>query len=405
VQTPNTFVKLGLLGSAYVCQAVPVGFCWVGLPLILRQEGAGLQMIGWLALLYAPWALKFLWSPWVDRYYLPCLGRRRTWIFPLQWLAAISLVALAAFPPTRTPAACFFLLFCANLVYATNDIAVDGYATDILAPEDRSFGNGIQMGGGYLGQMLGGGLFVAVHGLWGWQNTLLAMAGFTFFLSLPMVFCREIPPVFPNAARELFVDAGQGLLSFFKAADTRWTLLWMALLGGLACGGLQMRVPLLSDLGFDESGTAAVMLRFGYPFGLAGTLAGALFLRRWGARLLLWVCGIFATGICLLTVQVVSGVLTAPGAVAAMIAWEQMMLGASQVLVYTVIMAASAGPRSGTHYAALCSSFHLIFLVQAPLAGILMDTLGYTGGYLFLAVLFPVLLVAASLIGTKINIG
>jgi len=405
METRNTGMKLGLLGTAYMCQAVPVGFCWVGLPLILRQEGAGLQMIGWLALLYAPWALKFLWSPWVDRYHLPCLGRRRTWIFPLQWLATVSLAALAAFSPTRTPAAGFLLLFFTNLVYATNDIAVDGYATDILTPEERPFGNGVQMGGGYLGQMLGGGLFVALHGLWGWQRTLLSMAGLTFFLSLPMVFCREIPPVFPKSTGDLPFDTGQGLIPFFKAAGTRRMLLWMVLVGTLACGGLQMRVPLLNDLGFDEAGTAALMLCFGYPFGLAGTLAGALFLHWSGPRPLLWVCGILATGICLLTVQVVSGPPPATGTVAGMIACEQVMLGAAQVLVYTVIMTASTGPRSGTYYAALCSSFNLIFLAQAPLAGMLMDTLGYAGGYMLLAILFPILLAAASFLCPKIKTG
>jgi hypothetical protein len=397
MQVSNTGTKLGLLGSAYVCQSVPVGFFWVGLPLILRQEGAGLQMIGWLALLYLPWAFKALWSPWVDRFYLPCLGRRRTWIFPLQWLAALLLATLAAVPPTRAPEACFFLLFLCNLVYATNDIAVDGYATDILAPEERPFGNGTQMGGGYLGQMLGGGLFVALHGLWGWQNTLLAMAGLTLLLSLPMVCCREIPAVIPKATgRDLPPDPGPGLISFFRSSGTRWILLWMILVGGLAYGGLQMRVALLSDLGFDEAGIAALMLCFGYPFGLAGTLAGALLLHRSGRLFLLWICGVLATGVCLLTVQVVSGTLSIPGAAAAMIACEQVMLGASQVLVYTVIMTASAGPRAGTHYAALCSSFHLIFLVQAPLVGFLMANLGYATGYGFLAVLFPLLLAGAS---------
>lgn len=379
-----------------------MGFFWVGLPLILRQEGAGLRMIGWLALLYLPWALKLLWSPWVDRYYLSFLGRRRTWIFPFQWLAAILLAVLAAFPPARNPGACFFLLFLSNLVYATTDIAVDGYATDILIPEERSYGNGVQMGGGYLGQMLGGGLFVTLHSFWGWQDTLLAMAGLTFFLSLPMVFCREIPATLPKVAgRELSPDTGQGLISFFKSSVTHWILVWMVLMGGLAYGGLQMRMPLLSDLGFKEPDIAALMLWFGYPFGLAGTLAGALLLRRLGTRVLMWICGVLATGVCLLTVQVLSGTLA--GSVAAMIACEQIMLDASQVMVYTVIMAASAGPHAGIHYAAFCSSFHLIFLVQAPLVGLLMDIFGYAGGYLCLSALFPILLVAATLICTKIE--
>lgn len=56
---------------------------------------------------------------------------------------------------------------------------------------------------------------MALHGLWGWQNTLLAMAGLTLLLSLPMVCCREIPAVIPKATgRDLSPDPGPGLISF-----------------------------------------------------------------------------------------------------------------------------------------------------------------------------------------------
>jgi predicted MFS family arabinose efflux permease len=220
-----------------------------------------------------------------------------------------------------------------------------------------------------------------------------------------MALHREIPAMSPGkAGEEPAADTGRArLIPFFKAARIRRVLLWMVLVGALAYAGLHMRMALLSDLGFGEGETASLMLRFGYPFGLLGTVAGAFLLRGLGARTLLWFCGILATGVCLLTVRVVAWEQAALWAVAAMIACEQVALGGAQVLVYTVIMASSAGHRSGAHYAALCSSFHLIFLLPAPLVGMMMDRMGYGGGYAVLAVVFPVFLVAASFICPKIG--
>ena len=72
----DTKRKLGLLASLYLCQGLPFGFFTQALPVFLREEGMALSSIGLTAMLAAPWALKFLWAPLVDRYYLPRLGRR-----------------------------------------------------------------------------------------------------------------------------------------------------------------------------------------------------------------------------------------------------------------------------------------------------------------------------------------
>jgi hypothetical protein len=86
-----------LLGSLYFSQGLPFGFFTQALPVMLRQQGWALGEIGLSSLLALPWALKFLWAPLVDRHSLPELGRRRSWILPLQVLGAGILAALAGF--------------------------------------------------------------------------------------------------------------------------------------------------------------------------------------------------------------------------------------------------------------------------------------------------------------------
>ena len=152
--------KILLLSAMYLCQTISVGFVFGSMPVILRNMGTSLQLVGGLFLLHLPWALKFLYASWVDRYYIPAIGRRRSWIFPLQWLGALILLCVSQTPPETHFWTMYFLLLSLNIVMATNDIAVDGYATDILLPNERPWGNTIQSGARFLGLLLGGGLLL-----------------------------------------------------------------------------------------------------------------------------------------------------------------------------------------------------------------------------------------------------
>ena len=55
---------LTVLGSLYFSQGLPMGFFTQALPVVLRERGVDLAAVGAVNLLAAPWALKFLWSPY-----------------------------------------------------------------------------------------------------------------------------------------------------------------------------------------------------------------------------------------------------------------------------------------------------------------------------------------------------
>ena len=193
-------LKLTLLTSMYICQTIPVGFIITCLPVILRHQGTSLRTIGFLFLLQAPWALKFLYASWIDRFYIKKLGRRKSWIFPLQWVGAGLFCALSWVPPDRSFGLMFLILFCFNTVMATNDIAVDGYATDILSPEERPWGNTIQSGARPVGMLLGGGLTLVLLNSLGWETVCILLAVTILVLSLPVVLHREIPSLYSREA-------------------------------------------------------------------------------------------------------------------------------------------------------------------------------------------------------------
>ena len=74
-----------------------------GLPLLLTSrtlqawmttEGVDLKSIGLFSLVALPYSLKFLWSPLLDRYVPPFLGRRRSNLFNFSdWLHGFSTTA------------------------------------------------------------------------------------------------------------------------------------------------------------------------------------------------------------------------------------------------------------------------------------------------------------------------
>ena len=86
--------KIVLLAALYVAQGLPYGFFTQALPVLLRDAGFSLKAISATSLLFLPWALKFLWAPFVDH-----RGTRKSWLLPLQVSAVAIAVLLSAIEP------------------------------------------------------------------------------------------------------------------------------------------------------------------------------------------------------------------------------------------------------------------------------------------------------------------
>lgn len=53
------------------------------MPFLLREH-LSYSQLGIFALTAYPYSLKLLWSPIVDAVYFPSIGRRKSWIIPMQ---------------------------------------------------------------------------------------------------------------------------------------------------------------------------------------------------------------------------------------------------------------------------------------------------------------------------------
>jgi MFS transporter, PAT family, beta-lactamase induction signal transducer AmpG len=361
--------RLTLLGSLYFAQGLPFGFFTQAVPVILRAQGVSLGNIGLASLLTVPWALKFAWAPVVDRYWWPRLGRRRSWILPMQLAGTLVLAGLAVAPFAGSIGVLMAGMVVLNLIAATQDIATDGLAIDSLLAGERGFANGLQVAGYRLGMILGGGVLLGLHDELGERGTFAAMAALTALASVPVILARE-PPI-ARASR-----APPGGAHFLRRPGARRLIALIALYkAGEAFAGGMLR-PFLVDHGLGLSDVGWMLGTVGFVAGMLGALTGGALVSRLGRRRALLGFGVAQ-------VATVAGyaylALTRPsrGELTAWCGVEHFTSGMATAALFTCMMDWSATDRAATDYTVQASAVVIATGLASTLSGWSAGALGY----------------------------
>jgi len=260
-----------LLFSLYWAQGLPVGFMTHALPVILRAQGVSLAHIGGFGLLMLPWSIKIFWAPWVDRHALSRLGHYRSWILPTQFLTVAVLCILSFFPIQALDQpiylfAFFISLLLMNLTGATQDIATDALAVNLLQHDQQHWGNTFQVVGSRLGFIVGGGAVLWCLDWLTWQPTFLLLAALVFLNTLPILFFNEPAhsihlPIQGNS-QKLLTQVKAYLRYFTQNKELRaWLLVLITFKVADGFAGPLLK-PLMVDLGlsFTQIGVYITML-------------------------------------------------------------------------------------------------------------------------------------------------
>lgn len=366
--------KLALLGCLYFAQGLPFGFFTQAVPALLRERGVALPAIGFASLLALPWAFKFAWAPWIDRYGSARLGRRRSWILPLQLASALLLAALAAFDPARGLGPMLVGALLVNLLAATQDVASDGLAVDLLGPSERGPGNGVQVAAYRVGMIVGGGAILAAVAARGWAWACFAQSALLLLVTAPLAFYREPPPAAP--------PPGGALTEALLAAVRRPGVLpWLALIGAFKGGdalATAMLSPLLVDAGLGLAELGWIRGTVGSAAGLAGALLGGALVPVLGRRPALVAFGALQGVGVALYVPLALGA-AAPSAFAALVGVEHALGGMATAALFTVMMDACRPEAAATDYTLQACAVVLASGLAAALSGVLAEALGYAG--------------------------
>ena len=369
----DTRRRMTLIATLYVSQAIPVGFFVIALPAILRESGASLETVSLFGALALAWVFKFLWAPLVDRFGSATRGHFRSWLLPVQTLAVISVGAIAVTDPRESlvPLAVAGSVF--MLLAATQDIATDGLAVRILPADERGVGNGVQVGGFYLGQILGGGLVLFLVGRIGWS---VAIVGMALLMALPLVpvwrFGEPAPLARPRSSGYSF----GALARFFRRPGA---LGWVAVLVAYRAGdaaAMRMLGPLLVDHGLTL-GSIGLLTGVAASLGaMAGAILGGLLVNALGRRTSLVLFGV------LHALALIGYLLPATGHVQPVVLYGVVLAaaftgGLATAAIYTSMMDRSDPATSATDFTLQQSLCALGPMVAAILSGVVAERFGY----------------------------
>jgi MFS transporter, PAT family, beta-lactamase induction signal transducer AmpG len=172
------------------------------LPFWLKDQGFSDKATAQLAALTIfPYALKFIWSPILDRYAPPFLGRRKGWLIITQIVLLILLGMMALQHPDSKNIDFFkAVVVLVAFVSATQDIAGDAYRTDVLPNQDeRATGAALWTNGFRVAYLLAGSLIILFVKQLTWNGVYFLVAGLMLVGIVASLFApdpinEEIPP-------------------------------------------------------------------------------------------------------------------------------------------------------------------------------------------------------------------
>lgn len=368
--------KLGLIGSLYIAEGLPGGFFHSALPALLRQSGFSLTQISLVSLLALPWMLKFLWAPLVDKHYSPRLGRRRSWILPIQFASAAVLLITAFLGSQEAMPIVLALVLITNLLAATLDVAVDGLAVALLKPEERGFGNGIQVAGYRFGAILSGGLLLAAFEHLGWQLSFFILAALILLATIPVWLYQE-----PDYQAE----HSQGYQASFQYLSLNGILPWLAIIFVYKLGdglGAGMVKPYLIDRGLTLTEYGLYNGTLGAVTALAGAILGGIAASRFGALRMTLLFG-------LLQVAGIAAYAISTGwpkeLLFAVILIEGLVSGMVTAAVFTMMMQRCRQGHEGNDYTWQACAFVLGAGIAHLLSGPIAQYMGYSSYFIISA--------------------
>ena len=264
------------------------------LPAWLFTEGVSLKEIGALALIQLPYAWKFLWSPLLDRYPVPGLGRRRGWMLATQAALCVALAGFGWLSPQADLPAIVLLAALLALLSATQDIALDAFRREILADEQLGLGNSVHVNAYRIAGLVPGSLSLILADHLPWAHVFMITALF-MLPGMAMALSVREPEVSRAAPKTLREAVIEPFREFVQRAGWRNAVLILGFiffykLGDSMCTALA--TPFYLAMGFAKSDIGLVAKNAGLWPAVVGGLLGGLWMVKLGINRALWLFGL-----------------------------------------------------------------------------------------------------------------
>ena len=263
-------------------------------PAWLKTEGLSLKAIGAFALIQFPYTWKFVWSPFLDRYALPLLGRRRGWMALTMTLLLGAIAWLGTLSPTNQLGLVIGLTALIAFLSATLDIVLDAYRRELLPEIELGIGNAIHVNAYKLAGLVPGSLSLILADHLPWPQVFLVTALF-MAPGLAMTLMVKEPFSASGAPRTLRDAVVEPFREFFGRHGLRSALvvlgfIFLYKLGDSLCTALA--TPFYLEMGFSKTEIGLIAKNAGLWPSVIGGLLGGLWMVKLGINRALWVFGV-----------------------------------------------------------------------------------------------------------------
>lgn len=348
----------------------------------LTVTGIDITTIGIFALIGLPYTIKFLWSPFMDRFVPPWLGRRRGWVFLTQVALLTGIVSMAFLSPERAPLMLALAALIVTFMSASQDIVIDAYRTDVLPDVERGMGAAVFVFGYRIAMIVAGAVALIFSEIVGWQTTYLIMAA-VMVVGMSGTFIGKEPDK-KVAPPKTMQEAAWGPLKDFLSRRSSMLMILLIVfykLGDAYAGALTTTF-LIRGVHFSPTDVGTI----NKGMGLVATIVGALFGGAFMVKL-----GLFRSLLAFGFLQMVSNlsfmVLAWTGKSYAMlvvaVAFENLS-GGMGTAAFVAFLMALCNPRfSATQFALLSSLSALGRVLVSPTSGFAVELIGWTNFFLF----------------------
>ena len=357
-------------------------------PAWLRVEGVGMAEIGFFSLVGFPYTWKFLWSPFMDRYTLPFLGRRRGWMLVTQLALLISIAAMGFIKPELSIWTVAYLAAAVAFFSASQDIVLDAYRRELLPDIELGIGNAIHVQTYRLAGLIPGSLALILADFLPWHVVFAVVALFMGVgLILTLVIQEAITdPTPPRTMREAIVEPFREFVQRKGVGAAALILAFMFLykLGDNMATALQ--TPFFLDVGFTLTQIGVISKFAALIAATVGGLAGGIIMIKLGINRALWILGVVQV-ISILGFAFLSVVGADPWALGSVVAFEYLGVGLGTA-AFTAFIARATNPVfAATQFALFTALTAVPRTLANAVTGVLVERVGWTSFFLLCTVL------------------
>ncbi|HMB60292.1 MAG TPA: AmpG family muropeptide MFS transporter [Xanthomonadales bacterium] len=352
-------------------------------PAWLRSSEIDLATIGLFSLVSLPYTWKFLWSPLMDRFKWPFLGRRRGWALVTQVLLLVSIGLLGHFDPGQSLQAIVVLVFLVSLFSASQDIVVDAYRRELLADDELGMGNSFFVNAYRMSSLVPGSLAFILADHLPWAAVYWVTAAFMGVGIITTLVIREVSDdqLAPHTLRSAVIDP---FVEFFSREGIRAGLLILTFMFLYKLGdnmATALATPFYLDMGFSMTEIGSVAKIAALWSVIAGGILGGVVMLKLNINRALWAFG-FVQMFSILGFAWLSTVGHHVIGLFVVVSFEYLGVGMGAIALLAYMSRETSRAFTATQFA-LFSSFIAIPRTFANAStGFLVEWMGYTSFFL-----------------------